>query len=543
MKNRRISVALRILADVLIAAVSLATAFAIRFWIALFEPGSPHPDLLLSAFVSYFVRQGPVLASTLVATNALFGVYTRTRFYTRRFKAVALFHSVSLAYVMFLFVIYFLGLAEGLIPRGPFLIAYLWTMAGAMGFRLAKGYFQRRFTVETTEPGAQRPVQKVLVVGGAGYIGSVLTRDLLAAGYRVRVLDSLFYGDESIRDLYGHPEFKLIHGDFRHVGPVVQAVKGMDAVIHLGAIVGDPACAINEDQTLETNLAATRLLADVCRASKVSRILFASTCSVYGAADDLMDERSCLNPVSLYAATKIDSEKVLLAARDRQLHPVILRLATAFGWSYRPRFDLVVNLLTAKAVVEKRILIYNGEQWRPFIHVADISRAFRMVLTAPIEAVSGEIFNVGSNSMNFTLRQLAEKIAAVQPGLTVEYVNNSDARNYRVNFDKMRIRLRFECHTSLSDGIREIQEAFSRGLVQDYREPRYSNVQLMTQWCQQQESQQKSPDSNGAIELTALRFAKNSAWWRAAAAGAPTAAPFFNGATSLVALARSADEP
>lgn len=533
MRRRFVSIAWRVAADACIAAGSLAAAFGIRFSIALVEPQALPPRQLMEIFLSYFLRQAPLLAALLIAIFGLFGVYTRTRFYTRRFKAVALLQAVSLTYGLFLFAVYIFRQGAGLMPRGALLLAYGLTLAGAIAPRLVKDFLQNRFTVEPRRPPSERAIRKVLVVGGAGYIGSVLVRDLLEGGYRVRVLDALLYGDESVRQICAHPELELVRGDFRHVGPAVQAMKGIDAVIHLGAIVGDPACAVDEDETLETNLAATRLLADVARASRVSRILFASTCSVYGAADHPVDERSHLNPVSLYAATKIDSENVLLAARDRQFHPVILRLATAFGWSPRPRFDLVVNLLAAKAAVEKKILIFNGEQWRPFIHVKDISRAFRSALSAPLEVVSGEIFNAGSNSMNFTLRQLAGEIAALEPGLAVEYVDNADARNYCVTFDKIRAALRFDCRTSLGEGIREIQEAIRSGQVGDYREPRYSNQQLAAQ------RHKEGLNAEGEITLTALQFAKNSLWWRTLARGGDEDTLLQNHATGLLALARA----
>ncbi len=536
MKHRFAPLAWRVLADALIAFLSLALGFAVRLCFALVETHALPPQQLLRIFLSCWAGQGLLLAATLVGTFSLFGVYTRTRFYTRRFKAVALFQAISLAYGIFLLLVYLSGRRDAFLPRGAFLIAYALTLGLAMGLRLTKAYFERRFTLEPAQPAPERPVQKVLVVGGAGYIGSVLVRHLLAAGYRVRVLDSLDCGGESLRDLDGHRGFQLVQGDFRHVAPVVRAVKGMDAVIHLGAIVGDPACAVNEDETLETNLAATRLLADVCRASGVSRILFASTCSVYGATDHPVDERSRLNPVSLYAATKIDSERVLLDSRDRNFHPVILRLATAFGWSPRPRFDLVVNLLAAQAAVEKKIVIYNGEQWRPFIHVSDIARAFRLALEAPLAVVSGEIFNVGSDARNVTLRELAETVARLRPGVEVEYADHADSRNYRVKFDKIRGALGLECPTTLEAGIREIQDAFGRGLVADYREPRYSNVQLATL------RRQEHSNGNGKIGLTALQFAKNSSWWRELAAGASSESLLQSHSTGLASLTRSVAE-
>ena len=380
-----------------LALLSLAAGLSTRLLAKTLVGGSP--DRLFSEFLRFFESYAPLLAVSVLVTFSLFHVYTRNRLYLRRQKLVSIVQATSLAYIFFVFVVYLFKLPAGYIPRGALFIAYAITLAGTCGGRLLMEYLDKIFILESARPAAERNVRKVLVVGGAGYIGSGLVRDLLAEGYRVRVLDVLLYGDEAIRDLYNHPSFELVQGDFREVSPVVKAVKGVDAVIHLGAIVGDPACAVSEDETLETNLAATRLLADVCRASSVSRLLFASTCSVYGAAQEVVDENSELNPVSLYAATKIDSERVLLDAQGRDFHPVIMRLATAFGWSHRPRFDLVVNLLTAKAAQEKKIVIFNGEQWRPFIHIRDISSAFRAALRAPLELVSGEVFNVGSDSM------------------------------------------------------------------------------------------------------------------------------------------------
>jgi nucleoside-diphosphate-sugar epimerase len=359
-----------------------------------------------------------------------------------------------------------------------------------------------------TQPTVPDAVRRVLVVGGAGYIGSVLVRGLLGDGYRVRVLDSLEFSDASIRALYHNPDFELVRGDFRCIEPVVRATRDVDAVIHLGGIVGDPACALDEDLTLETNLAATSLLTEVCRGAGISRLLFASSCSVYGTAEQMIDEDGPLNPISLYAATKVDSEKVLLAARNQVLHPVIFRLATVFGWSHRPRFDLVVNLLTARAMNEGKITIYNGEQWRPFIHVEDVCRAFRMALVAPIEKISGQIFNTGSSFMNFTLRQLADTIQHMEPDLEVEYKDNDDNRNYRVSFERIRRELGFQCHVRLENGVRGLQEALRQGLVRDYTEPVYSNYQtLLAQLRQSKET------FAAHAELMAPRFSKNSLWW------------------------------
>jgi nucleoside-diphosphate-sugar epimerase len=359
---------------------------------------------------------------------------------------------------------------------------------------------------------------------------------LLADGYLVRVLDTLDFGIEPLQELYGHPRFELLRGDCRQVEPVVRAVSGAAAVVHLGGIVGDPACAVNEKETLETNLGATRLLADACRALNVPRLVFASSCSVYGITDEIVDEGSPLRPVSLYAATKADSERLLLDRRDEHFHPIILRLGTAFGWSYRPRFDLIVNLLLARAVFEKKIVIHNGQQWRPFVHVQDIARAFRTALRAPLPVASGEIFNVGDDALNFTLAQVAELITELIPGLAVECVENADLRNYRVCFDRIRRRLGFRCRVDLRTGLRGLQEALHGGLVADYRDARYSNVHHITQ----RHRDERPKSGNGHLELTTLQFVKNSVWRQALCDGSfPGASPGGPGAAATLMAFRS----
>jgi len=254
----------------------------------------------------------------------------------------------------------------------------------------------------------------VLVVGGAGYIGSLVIEKLLACGCKVRLLDNLVYGDEAIRNLLNHPRLEFIKGDCRNIQDVVRAMANVRNMIHLAAIVGDPACAEDGENASQINYAATRMMAEIAAGHGIERFIYASTCSVYGASDGLMNENSETNPISLYARTKLQSEQVLLDERSKSFHPTILRFATVFGLSARPRFDLVVNLLTAKAVQEGVITIFNGEQWRPFIHVQDVAQAVVEVFLAPLKSVSGEIFNVGDDRLNYTLKQIAEKISIIE---------------------------------------------------------------------------------------------------------------------------------
>jgi len=314
----------------------------------------------------------------------------------------------------------------------------------------------------------ETPLGPILIIGGAGYIGSVLTRELLDAGYYVRVLDQLLFGAAGVRDLAGHPRFELQVGDLRDSGDLHRAAGGVKAVIHLGAIVGDLACRASELAAWQINYEATASVLRVCRDTAVSRLLFASTCSVYGTTGDLVDEESPLKPLSLYAATKAASESLLLASFSRCFHPTVLRLGTAFGWSPRPRFDLVVNLLAAKAFCGHEVEILNPNQWRPFVHVRDIARAFLLALQSPPSEVSGQAFNVGSAGMNHPLSALRGAILESAPGTRVRYATHSDQRDYRVCFRRIQRTLGFECQMSLSEGIAEIHRHLKLHPVVDY---------------------------------------------------------------------------
>lgn len=319
-------------------------------------------------------------------------------------------------------------------------------------------------------------IEDVLVVGGAGYIGSILTRQLLDAGYRVRVLDLELFGTKSLDGIMNHPRLEVMKGDFRNIEDAARALRGMDAVCHLAAIVGDPACALDRETTVAVNYAAAKMMAQLAKANGVSKFVFASTCSVYGDSEDIMTEESALNPVSLYATTKIDAERALLDTADGEFQPTILRFATAYGWSHRPRFDLVANLFSAQAVTDKKIRVFNGEQWRPFVHTRDIARACVLALEAPLSKVGCQIFNVGDESQNYTLGQLGAIVAQANPGTIVEEVRNSDdLRNYRVSFEKIRTVLGFRASIDLVEGVQEMVNAVCGGQVPNWREPIYSN--------------------------------------------------------------------
>src|SRR5262245_5021809 len=271
-----------------------------------------------------------------------------------------------------------------------------------------------------------------------------------------------------------------MQADFRQVDKVVEAMRGTDAVIHLGAIVGDPACALDEELTIEVNLMATRMIAEVAKGSGVNRFVFASTCSVYGASDQILDERSALHPVSLYARSKLASEKVLTKMTNDWFTPVVLRFGTVYGLSGRTRFDLVVNLLAAKAVLEGQITLMGGAQWRPFVHVDDAALAIFKVLEAPRALVGNQIFNVGSDDQNYTIRHVGEIIHRLVP--TAELINmgvDTDRRNYRVNFSKITNILGFKPQRNIEQGVQQVIDAIKEGRIKDYRDAKYSNVKFL----------------------------------------------------------------
>ena len=295
------------------------------------------------------------------------------------------------------------------------------------------------------------------------------------------MLDLFLYGTDPIADVLGHPALEVIRADFRQVDSLVKAMRGIDCVVHLGGIVGDLACAIDEELTIDVNLAATRLIAEVARGSGVKRFIFASTCSVYGASEQILDENSELNPLSLYARSKIASEVILKDMADELFAPVIIRFGTIYGFSGRTRFDLVVNLLTAKAVIDGEITVFGGNQWRPFVHVDDAARAIWMLLRLPNRA-RAEIFNVGSTSQNYTIRQIGEIIKRQVPeARLVCTADSEDGRNYRVSFARIERMVGFKVRWSIEDGVRQVADAIKAGHVRDYREARYSNVKFMSE--------------------------------------------------------------
>jgi len=325
-------------------------------------------------------------------------------------------------------------------------------------------------------------LRRVLVTGGAGFIGSHLTRMLLERGYHVRVLDRFDYGHAGLQGL-SEPRLEIITGDVCNGRDVSRALRDVHGVIALAAIVGDPACNLDPEETINLNYTATKVLIEACNFYGVQRVVFASSCSVYGASNhDLLTEQSRLNPVSLYARTRVLSENILFD-RAGDVEPVVLRLSTVFGLSPRMRFDLVVNTLTVRAVVDGKIAIFGGNQWRPNVHCRDAARAFIRALEAPAGLVAGEIFNVGGDDLNHTIADLGNMVAEIVGGVHVTHqADVPDPRDYRVSFEKIRRTLGFEPEYTVAAGIKEVAAAVSAepGL-RAYQSAAYHNVQALQQ--------------------------------------------------------------
>lgn len=319
---------------------------------------------------------------------------------------------------------------------------------------------------------------KVLVIGGAGYVGSPLVYRLWREGHTVTVLDVLLFGGESLLPLSGADRFELVVGDLRSQAVLDEVMPGHDAVVLLGAIVGEPASNRDPELTVSTNLHGSAAVLEAAQRHGVPRLVFTSTCSNYGisGADGPINETAPLMPISPYSETKVAAEKLIMAAAGPDFHPTVLRLSTAFGMSPRMRFDLLVSDFTASAVLDGKIVIYGEQFWRPFVHVQDIAKGIELVLNADPAVVSGEVFNLGANENNTQKIGLGQAVQRLVPGTDLEFVvRNEDPRSYRVDFTKVAEQLGFTVDWSIDDGIAELAPALQQGVFGDPAEPRYHN--------------------------------------------------------------------
>jgi nucleoside-diphosphate-sugar epimerase len=324
--------------------------------------------------------------------------------------------------------------------------------------------------------------EKVLVIGGAGYLGSILVDELLKSGRSVKILDSFIYGKRSVEHLNGNSRVEVIEGDIRNI-ETVNAVMNHDtgSVILLAAVVGDPASASRPEQTVETNYLASQMIASACKLKGINRFIYASTCSVYGIGKEVLDESAPLNPVSLYAKTKISSEQSILQLVDDKFAPTIMRMSTLYGYSPRMRFDLVVNTMTMTAFADNKINVFGGEQWRPLMHVKDAAKAYIKVLEADINDIKGKVYNVGSEEQNYRIKEVSSMIGKTISETSGKDVpvniekTNTDARDYRVSFKKIQDELGFKVEHTVEEAAKEIYGALKSHEIKDPKQKVYYN--------------------------------------------------------------------
>jgi nucleoside-diphosphate-sugar epimerase len=310
----------------------------------------------------------------------------------------------------------------------------------------------------------------ILVTGGAGYLGSVLSRLLLEHDHNVRVLDNLMYGGAALQSLLDCKAFELIEGDVRDPQVVSESMQGIDAVVHLAALVGDPLCARSPELARQVNLTGSTNVLEAARSAGVSRFVFASTCSNYGRMPDncgAVDETFELQPLSLYAETKVAVEKLALAPASSGPCITVMRFATLYGLSPRMRFDLTVNEFVLNLLTDRRLVVYGETFWRPYVHVFDAARAIELVLSADTSTVNRNVFNVGDTNENYRKMDLVEIIQKRVGPSQIDYVTKAeDPRDYRVSFERIQRELGYHITRQVPDGVDEIASALENRTLQ-----------------------------------------------------------------------------
>jgi nucleoside-diphosphate-sugar epimerase len=321
---------------------------------------------------------------------------------------------------------------------------------------------------------------KILVSGGAGYIGSVLTEKLLDKGYKVVVLDNFTYTDMGIRHINDHSNLTIIRGDIRNRKVVQKAMKGVESVIHLAAIANDPSGELDPRLTQQVNYEVYSMLLEEAKKNNVRRFLNASTFGVYGKKDGInITEQEILNPLKEYSICKAKSEELVRDSNSENFAAISLRCATVCGWSPRMRFDLIVNTLTAHAIINDKITVWGGDQKRPQIHIDDLTDYFVKLIDMPGEKIGGKIYNAGAH--NTSISEIAETIREVMGG-KLEIVNappRDDERTYHVSSEKIAKELNLIPRKTIKDAIMDIIDAYERELWKNPNESIYHNVGRM----------------------------------------------------------------
>jgi nucleoside-diphosphate-sugar epimerase len=315
-------------------------------------------------------------------------------------------------------------------------------------------------------------MKNVLLIGGAGYVGSIITSHFLREGYKVTVLDNFIYNNQSsIESFIGDPNYKFIKGDFSNKSSLEKASIGITDVVMLGGLVGDPITKVYPNESELINSIGVKNCIDFFDNVTIDKFIFISTCSNYGLIkeNELADENFELNPLSLYAKAKVSGELHLLSKKGKTKYTgIVLRFSTAFGLSPRMRFDLSISEFVKELYLGNELLVFDEHTWRPYCHVRDFARLIDIVLSAKNDDVYFEIFNAGGDSNNFTKKMIVDTIMQNIPDAKVKYgENGTDPRNYKVSFSKVKSVLKFTPNWTVEDGVKELIHAFKLGLYSD----------------------------------------------------------------------------
>ena len=323
---------------------------------------------------------------------------------------------------------------------------------------------------------------KIFLTGNKGYVGNVLAEKFVKQNYEVTGCDMEFYPQEFVTS--NQDKVTSLKKDIRDI--TKDDLVGHSVIAHLAALSNDPLGEINSSLTQDINYLATIKLAKLSKEAGVERFIFSSSCSTYGATDEVVNESGVLSPITEYAKSKVNSETKILELKDEHFSPIILRSATAYGISPSQRLDLVVNNLTCSAFTTGSVkLLSDGTSWRPLVHVEDMSDAFIDVVKSPLEKVSGQIFNVGSNDENYMVKEIAGYVEEIVPNSKIEYSKDAskDSRSYRVEFDKIHDVIGYKTKWKLKDGIKQIYDLIKRKdfTEQEFKSEKYYRV-LYIKW-------------------------------------------------------------
>ena len=318
--------------------------------------------------------------------------------------------------------------------------------------------------------------KKILVFGGAGYIGCVLVKMLIDLKFEVTVYDKFIYtSKKNFTNHFKSSKLKIIKGDSQNISKIFEAICKNDIVIHLAEMVGDPLCEKKPKKTYAINYLASMTISNICKNLGISKFIYVSSCSVYGSNNNLTSETSKINPLSIYAKLKALSEKAIIRNFDKHCKPCILRLGTVYGASFRPRYDLVVNLFSGLSANKKRITIAGGNQWRPFVHVKDVSRAIIKILNSDFKKTDNQIFNIVGE--NVQIKDIGKAIKKINPKANITFSNNiTDNRNYKSSNKKAKKLLNFKTRYTIYDGIKEVSEYTKKNKIKNIFNKKYINI-------------------------------------------------------------------